>query len=274
LITGGSPLEGTVNASGCKNAAVALLPAALLIPGASHFQGMPRIGDVASVCALLRSAGVRFEDDCSGSGFGETLVVDATAAHPPQDLPSGLCRRLRASAYLLGALLARFGEADVPLPGGCEIGTRPLDLHMKGLRALGAEIDLSHGTVRARGARLRGAEVYMDITSVGATINTMLAAVTAHGATVIHNAAREPHVVDVAAFLNSCGARIYGAGTDVIRILGVRARYLRPACHAVVPDAIEAATYLIAGLATGGRVTVENVVPVHLAAVLAKLTEA
>ena len=269
LIAGGLHLDGEIKASGCKNAAVALLPAAVLVPGASRFQAMPAVSDVAVLCTLLQSIGVVCLKDSSGGG----LVVDSSAARP-RETAAPLCRQLRASMYILGALLGRFGEADVPLPGGCDIGNRPVDQHLKGLRALGAEVRVSHGAVRARARRLRGASVYMDVTSVGATVNTILAAATAEGMTVIHNAAKEPHVVDTASFLNSCGARIQGAGTDVIRIYGVDPGSLRPATHSVVPDAIEAATYLIAGVATGGRVTVENVIPVHLAAVTAKLMEA
>jgi len=269
MIDGGRPLRGTVKASGCKNAAVALLPAALLVPGVTRLENVPRISDIAVLQTLLESTGTAF----AASRSCDTLLVDATDARPAT-LHADLTRRMRASFYLLGALLGRFGEADVPLPGGCEIGSRPVDLHLKGLRALGAEIRVEHGLARARAARLRGTSLYMDVASVGATINTMLAAVSAEGTTSIHNAAREPHVVDLASFLNSCGARIHGAGTDVIRIEGTPCRSLRGASHSVVPDSIEAATYLIAACATGGRVTVEAIIPVHIAAVLAKLKEA
>lgn len=269
VIEGARPLHGSVRAAGCKNAAVALLPAALLVPGVTRFDNVPQISDIQALRELLVSVGAT----CARGRSGTALLVDTTGARPA-DLPVALCRKLRASFYLLGALIGRFGEADVPLPGGCDIGSRPVDLHLKGLRALGAEVRVEHGLVRARAAALKGASVYMDVASVGATINTMLAAVTAEGVTAINNAAREPHVVDLAGYLNSCGARIHGAGTNVIKITGVSPKALSGTGHSVVPDSIEAATYLIAGCATGGEVAVEGIIPVHLAAVLAKLKEA
>jgi len=182
-----------------------------------------------------------------------------------------LSKRLRASYYLLGALLGRFRQAEVPLPGGCDIGQRPIDQHIKGLRALGADVNIEHGTVRGRAERLEGTAVYLDVTSVGATINIMLAASLAEGTTVIENAAKESHVVDVANYLNSMGAGIVGAGTDVIKIKG--ADRLSGSTHAIIPDEIEAATYMIAAVATGGDVVVRNVIPKHVESITAKLRE-
>lgn len=265
-IRGGQRLEGTVRAGGRKNSAVAVLPAALLGGGAVRLENLPRIVDVAIMTRLLRNAGARVREDGPG-----TLCVDP-ADFGPKPMDSMWAGRLRASYYLLGVCLGRFGEADVPMPGGCDIGLRPIDQHIKGFTAMGAEIEIAHGRIRARAARLHGAHIYLDVTSVGATINLMLAAVRADGTTIIENAAKEPHVVDVASLLLAMGASIVGAGTDVIKVRGQRE--LRGCQHTIIPDEIEAATYMIAAAGTGGDVIVENVIPRHLEPVMAKLGEA
>lgn len=269
-IMGGEPLRGTVRAGGRKNSAVAVLPASLLCRGPSVIENLPRIDDVTVYSGLLAGLGARLEDSSSADD-GLAVAVD------PSGLRSvtadyDLAKRLRASYYLLGVLLARFGEAEVPFPGGCDIGQRPIDQHIKGLTALGAEIRIEHGIIQARARRLVGAPIYLDVTSVGATIQIMLAASLAEGTTVIENAAKEPHVVDVANFLNAAGGRVHGAGTDTIKIHGVPE--LRGVTHAIIPDEIEAATYMIAAAATRGDVTVANVIPKHLDPVTAKLHEA
>lgn len=266
LIRGGRPLRGRVRVAGRKNAAVAVIPAALLGHGPSVLENLPAIGDVRTYAELLQSLGAEVRMDAPGRW--RLAANGLTRARPPY----ALAKRMRASYYLLGALLARYGEAEVPLPGGCDIGFRPIDQHLKGLRALGATVTIEHGVVRVSASRLRGAEIYLDTVSVGATINLMLAASLAEGTTVIENAARESHVVDVANYLNAMGARVAGAGTDVIKIHGVPR--LTGAEHAIIPDEIEAATYMIAAAATGGEVLVENVIPKHLEPVSAKLREA
>lgn len=265
-IRGRQRLEGAVRVGGRKNSAVAVLPAALLADAPVRVDNLPRILDVAIMTRLLADAGATVRSDGPGAvwidpaGFGPHLV-DRTWAG-----------RLRASYYLLGVCLGRFGEADVPLPGGCDIGLRPIDQHIKGLTAMGAEVEIAHGRVRARATHLRGAHIYLDVTSVGATINLMLAAVRAEGTTVIENAAKEPHVTDVATLLQAMGGSIVGAGTDVIKIRG-RSR-LGGCEHMISPDEIEAATYMIAAAGTGGDVEVRNVIPRHLEPLIAKLCEA
>ena len=270
VVEGGSCLQGTVRISGRKNSAVAVIPATILCGGTSRLENIPRITDVEVYADLLRSTGAAAH--LTRNGCGWSIEVDASGADSTS-VPYGLAKKLRASYYLLGAMLGRFGEAEIPLPGGCDIGLRPIDQHIKGLEALGAEIVLEGGVVRARAARLTGATIYLDVVSVGATINIMLAAVMANGLTVIENAAKEPHVVDLANYLNACGARVQGAGTDVIRVRGVARAELHGATHAIIPDEIEAATFMIAVAATSGDVVVENVIPKHLAPVSAKLEE-
>jgi len=265
-IRGGRRLEGAVRAGGRKNSAVAVLPAALLADGPVRVDNLPRIVDVAIMTRLLISAGARLQGDGSGA-----LWIDASQ-FGPKPVDSVWAGRLRASYYLLGVCLGRFGEADVPMPGGCDIGVRPIDQHLKGLAAMGAEVEIAHGRVRARAPRLHGAHIYLDVTSVGATINLMLAAVRAEGTTIIENAAKEPHVVDVATLLLAMGASIVGAGTDVIKVRGRNG--LLGCQHSIIPDEIEAATYMIAAAGTGGDVTVENVIPRHLEPITAKLGEA
>lgn len=266
IINGGKRLEGSVSISGAKNSAVALIPAALLADGPVVIENLPHIQDVEIYCELLKEMGadVLFEDDW--------MEVDGR----PMQLklmPNGRIKKLRASYYLWGALLAKFGEAHVGLPGGCDLGPRPVDLHIKGFEALGARVENQNGvmTLRAQNGRLKGARIYLDLVSVGATINIMLAASKAEGVTIIENAAREPEIVDVATLLNNMGAKIKGAGTDIIRIEGVER--LRGCRHTIIPDRIEAGTYMIAAAATRGSVTLENVIPKHLESVTAKLRE-
>ena len=266
IINGGKPLAGTVTISGAKNSAVALIPAALLADGPVVIDNLPRIQDVDIYHELLREMGadVLFEEDWMEIDGREMKLML---------MPNGRIKKLRASYYLWGALLAKFGEAQVGLPGGCDLGPRPIDLHIKGFEAMGAQVENKNGvmTIRARDGKLRGARIYLDLVSVGATINIMLAAAKADGVTVIENAAREPEIVDVATLLNNMGANIKGAGTDLIRIQGVDR--LRGCRHTIIPDRIEAGTYMIAAAATNGNVMVENVIPKHLESVTAKLRE-
>jgi UDP-N-acetylglucosamine 1-carboxyvinyltransferase len=266
IINGGKPLAGTVTISGAKNSAVALIPAALLADGPVVIENLPRIQDVGIYHELLQEMGadVLFEEDWMEiDGRSMRLML----------MPNGRIKKLRASYYLWGALLAKFGEAQVGLPGGCDLGPRPVDLHIKGFEAMGAEVENKNGvmTIRAQNGRLQGARIYLDLVSVGATINIMLAAAKADGVTIIENAAREPEIVDVATLLNNMGANIKGAGTDMIRIKGVER--LRGCRHTIIPDRIEAGTYMIAAAATNGNVMVENVIPKHLESVTAKLRE-
>lgn len=266
LVNGGKrPLAGTVKVSGAKNAAVAIIPAAVLTATAVRIENLPAIKDIQILVDILKALGVRALWPEPG-----TLVLDASSLHSWQ-APYHLVRKLRASYYLLGALVGRFGRAEVPAPGGCDLGPRPIDQHIKGLAALGAQVEFEHGMIRVQAQELTGANIYLDIVSVGATINIMLAAVRARGRTVIENAAKEPEIVDVANFLNAIGARIRGAGTDVIRITGVDE--LGGATHSVIPDRIEAGTYMIAAAATQGDVLITDVIPKHLDPVIAKLKE-
>lgn len=264
-IRGGPRLTGTVRVAGRKNSAVAVIPAALLAEEPCLLENIPAIADVEVYLQILHALGARTR---RREGVLEVDGSRLTCLTPP----APLVKRMRASYYLLGVLLARYGEAEVPLPGGCDIGQRPIDQHLKGFAALGAEVAIEHGLVRVKARRLVGAAVYLDVVSVGATVNIMLAATRAEGVTVIENAAREPHVVDVANFLNAMGVRVVGAGTDVIKVHG--ADRLRGASHAIIADDIEAATFMMAAAATGGDVTLENVIPKHLDPVTAKLREA
>ena len=267
-IRGGNPLHGTIEISGAKNAAVAILPAALLVDGVCRIENVPQISDVTLILQILRELGadVRLVN-------ATTVEVDCSHIRNRQ-VPYELGRKIRASYYLLGALLGRFGWAEVPLPGGCDLGGRPIDQHIKGFVAMGAEVEVRGGLVYAQvpqGGRLRGGNVYLDIVSVGATMNIMLAAALAEGMTVIENAAKEPHIVDLANFLNSMGANIMGAGTDVIKVRGVGR--LRGGCYSIIPDQIEAGTYMAAVAAAGGEVLIQNVIPKHLDCISAKLIE-
>jgi UDP-N-acetylglucosamine 1-carboxyvinyltransferase len=266
VITGNRrPLEGTVKISGAKNAAVAILPAALLTPAPVRIENLPKIQDIQILVETLEKLGARASWESP-----TTLLIDASTLHsfaPPYEL----VKKLRASYYLIGALLGRFGQADVPVPGGCDLGPRPIDQHVKGFAALGASVETEHGLIRVKAHELTGTTIYLDIVSVGATINIMLASVRARGKTVIENAAKEPEIVDVANFLNAMGANIRGAGTDIIKITGVDE--LGPVNHCVIPDRIEAGTYMIAAAATGGNVLISDVIPKHLDSLTAKLRE-
>ncbi len=268
MIHGGRPLYGRIEISGAKNAAVGILPAALMVDGVCRIENIPQISDVDLILNMLQSLGANIRT------FNRT-TMDVDCSHiVNKKIPYEGGRKIRASYYFIGALLGRYGWAEVPLPGGCDLGGRPIDLHIKGLTALGAEVDTRNGYVFAKvpeGGRLRGAQIYLDIASVGATINIMLAAALAEGLTVIENAAKEPHIVDVANFLNSMGADITGAGTDVIKIRGVKK--LRGGEYSIIPDQIEAGTYMAAVAAAGGEVRVCNVIPKHLECITAKLME-
>jgi len=266
-IKGGQRLEGTVTISGAKNAAVAIIPAAVLAGETCVLENLPHIQDVQSLKEILEELGVSVDYT-----DGDCMRIDSRTLTNTKALSEAVSS-MRASYYLLGALLGRFHEVELALPGGCVIGARPIDQHLKGMRALGAEVELDceHNIVRARADRLIGAEIYFDVVSVGATINVMLAACMAEGQTVLSNVAKEPHVVDVANFLNMMGASVKGAGTDMIRISG------RPRLHgcgyAIIPDQIETGTFMIATAATQGDVIIKNVIPTHMEAISAKLME-
>jgi len=266
LITGGRRLAGEVRISGAKNAALPILAATLLTPDPVVLSNVPHLRDVSTTIALLSRMGVRLAMDDAGRIRADACEVTNHAA------PYELVKTMRASILVLGPLVARFGEADVSLPGGCAIGARPVNLHIEGLRAMGAEIAVENGYVRARAGRLRGARLIMELVSVTGTENLMMAAALAEGETLIENAAREPEVVDLANFLNTMGADIQGAGTDTIRILGVER--LGGAEYRIMPDRIETGTYLVAAAITGGRVRVLDTCPAYLDSVLKKLREA
>ena len=265
MIRGGRELFGEVTVSGAKNAAVAIIPAALLVDGVCRIENIPQISDVTLFFSILEELGAKVR-----VLNRHAIEIDCHAIHSTR--PSyDLARRIRASYYLLGALLGRFGQATVAMPGGCNFGVRPIDQHIKGFRALGASVRIEHGHIIAEADRLVGNHIYLDVVSVGATINVMMAAVMAEGQTILENAAKEPHVVDLANFLNSMGANIKGAGTDVIRIRGVQK--LHGTNYAIIPDQIEAGTFMFAAAATCGDVTVKNVIPKHLESISAKLIE-
>lgn len=266
VINGGIPLKGDVNINGAKNAAVAILPAAVLASeGKCVIDNIPDIEDVHCLERILKSLGCGVKK--TDSNILEIDSTDITSC----DACTDDVRRMRASYYFIGALLARFKKARVELPGGCPIGVRPIDQHIKGFEALGAEVTIEHGAVNVRADKLVGANVFFDVVSVGATINVMIAATMAEGLTVLENVAKEPHVVDVANFLNTMGANIKGAGTDVIRITGVKK--LKGCNYSVIPDQIEAGTFMIAAVATKGDVTIHNIIPKHLESITAKLSE-
>jgi UDP-N-acetylglucosamine 1-carboxyvinyltransferase len=266
VINGQRPLHGEVCISGAKNAAVAVIPAALLIDGSSRIESIPNISDVNIINEILIKLGAKVEKiDDNTINIDSTYIDSHIASYD-------LINSMRASYYLLGALLGRFKKAEVAFPGGCDFGLRPIDQHIKGFEALGAKVEIEHGIIRAYADRLVGCQIYLDVVSVGATINLMLAAVKAEGTTIIENAAKEPHVVDVANFLNAAGANIKGAGTDVIKIKGVD--FLKGgASHTIIPDQIEAGTFMIAAAATRGDVTIKNVIPKHMESLSAKLVE-
>lgn len=265
VITGGNKLNGEVEISGAKNAAVAIIPAAILSNGVCRIENVPNIDDVSLMARILTEMGAKIK-----MVNKTTLEIDSTHIVSPV-ASYELVRHMRASCYLLGALVGRFLKAVVSLPGGCDFGVRPIDQHLKGLMALGASYKVEGGMVNVKADKLVGSNVYLDVVSVGATVNIMLAAVKAEGVTVIENAAKEPHIVDLANFLNSMGADIRGAGTDVIKIHGVSE--LKGTTYTIIPDQIEAGTYMIAAAATGGNVLVKNVIPKHLESITAKLEE-
>lgn len=264
MIAGGRPLRGTVQISGAKNSAIALIPAAILSETAVTLDNLPTLSDVVIYSELLEELGatVRWS--------GDQMVIDPSRL-VSRPMPNGNVKKLRASYYLMGALLGRFGEAVIGLPGGCNFEPRPIDQHIKGFEALGAEVTTENGALHIRAKQLRGAKIYLDVVSVGATINIMLAASRAKGVTIIENAAKEPEIIDVATLLNAMGAKIKGAGTETIRIEGVDG--MQGCRHSIIPDRIQAGTYMIAAAATRGDVIVDNVIPKHLEALTAKLQE-
>lgn len=265
LVKGGNKLFGSVEITGAKNAAVAILPAAILASdGVCVIDNIPDIEDVQCMEKIMRSLG------CEIQRNKNEFVIDSKSIYSTDAMIEEV-KNMRASYYLIGALLGRFKKARVALPGGCHIGVRPIDQHIKGFEALGATVEINHGSVSIQAEKLVGTNIFFDVVSVGATINVMIAAAVAEGTTVLENVAREPHVVDVANFLNTMGANIKGAGTDVIIIKGVPS--LTGCTYSVIPDQIEAATFMIAAAACGGEVTIKNVIPKHLESITAKLVE-
>jgi UDP-N-acetylglucosamine 1-carboxyvinyltransferase len=268
IVEGGKPLCGEVEISGAKNAAVAIIPAALLVNGICRIENVPQISDVSLCMSILEQlgAGVRMINR-------HTVELDCRHIHSTRT-PYEMARRIRASSYFIGALLGRFGQAEVAMPGGCNFGgVRPIDQHVKGFTALGAQVTVEGGFIRAvaQNGRLHNANIYLDVVSVGATMNIMMSAVLAEGNTIIENAAKEPHVVDLANFLNSMGANVRGAGTDTIKIRGVEC--LSGGSYAIIPDQIEAGTYMAAAAAAGGQILVKNIIPKHMDCITAKLQE-
>ncbi len=265
IIKGGSPLVGEVEIGGAKNAALAILSAAIMTDETVTIDNLPDVNDINVLLEAISGIGAcvqridRHTVRINGSGVGDFSIE------------YDYIKKIRASYYLLGALLGKYHKAEVALPGGCNIGSRPIDQHLKGFRALGAEVDIEYGKIVAEAERLKGTHLYFDVVSVGATINVMMAAAMAEGTTILENVAKEPHVVDVANFLNSMGANIRGAGTDVIKIKGVEK--LHKTEYSIIPDQIEAGTFMFAAAATKGDVTVMNVIPKHLEATIAKLVE-
>ncbi len=268
IVQGGKPLFGEVEISGAKNAAVAIIPAALLVDGVCRIENIPQISDVTLCLKILEDLGAGIR-----SINRHTVEIDSSHIRSTRT-NYDLARKIRASYYLIGSLLGRFGEAAVAMPGGCNFGgVRPIDQHVKGFTALGAKVSVEGGFINStvEGGRLKGTNIYLDVVSVGATMNIMMAAVMAEGNTVIENAAKEPHIVDLANFLNSMGANIRGAGTDTIKIRGVEK--LTGGSYAIIPDQIEAGTYMAAVAATGGQVLVKNIIPKHMDCITAKLQE-
>jgi len=266
-ISGGTPLNGTVVIGGAKNAAVAILPATLLVPGKCRIENVPEISDVEDLLNILRSMGAKVE-------YVEPGTVEIDCADVEYCEPNAeLVRKIRASYYLMGAQMSRYGKAHVALPGGCSFASRPIDQHIKGFSALGADVTETEEYVDIQPGEegLRGQRISLDVVSVGATINIMLAATLLPGQTVIENAAKEPHIVDLANFLNTMGARITGAGTDTVKVRGVK--QLHGGTYTIIPDQIEAGTYMAAAAATGGNVLVQNVIPKHMERISSKLQE-
>lgn len=265
VITGPSRLSGEVSISGAKNSVLAILSGTLLVNGVCRIENIPDISDVDVIIDIIKSLGAKVSRPDSHSVLVDSTVITSTA--PDYEL----VRRIRGSYYLIGSLLSRFHKAEIAMPGGCNFGTRPIDQHIKGFKALGASIDDSRGVIKAEASHLSGANVYLDKVSVGATINIMLASCLADGVTVIENAAREPHIVDMANFLNAMGANIRGAGTNTVKIKGVKE--MRGGSYQIIPDQIEAGTFMIAAAATGGDVLIKNVIPKHMESLTAKLIE-
>ena len=266
VITGGTPLKGEVTISGAKNAAVAIIPATLLINGICTINNLPNISDVKIYCEILETLGAKITWNNENEITIDTRNITTTEA------PLELTSKFRASYYMIGALLSRKGSATVGMPGGCNLGARPIDQHIKGFEALGATVETGQGKIVAKAHKLKGNSIYMDITSVGATINVMLAAVLAEGTTIIDNAAKEPHIVDVANFLNTMGADIRGAGTDTIKVIGKNELHGN-ATYSVVPDQIEAGTFMVAAVASKGDILLKNCITKHLEAITAKILE-
>ncbi len=266
IINGGTPLKGSVTIGGAKNAAVAIIPAAILSDGICRIENVPQISDVTNCLRILYEMGASVK-----TIDAHTVEIDSRTIRT-HVVPHEMAKRMRASYYLLGALLGKFNTASVAMPGGCDLGPRPIDQHLKGFEALGAGISLQEGMITVTADRLLGSSIYLDVVSVGATINIMIAAAKARGLTIIENAAKEPHIVDLANFLNSMGADIRGAGTDVIKIRGVDS--LRGTTYSIIPDQIEAGTFMVAAAATGGDVLIQNVIPKHLESISNKLIEA
>ena len=267
IINGGKPLYGEIEISGAKNAAVAIIPAALMVDGPCRIENVPQISDVTMLLNILKEMGADIR-----TVNKNTMDIDCSNIKTP-DATFDMMRKIRASYYLIGAMLGRFGKARVAMPGGCNFGgVRPIDQHIKGFEAMGAEVELKNGLVCCEtGGKLHGAQIYLDVVSVGATINIMLGAALAEGLTVIENAAREPHIVDLANFLNSMGADIRGAGTNVIKVRGVKS--LRGGTYSIIPDQIEAGTYMAAVAGAGGDVVIKNVIPKHMDCISGKLRE-
>ena len=267
VIHGGKPLYGEVEVSGAKNAAVAIIPAALMVNGVCRLENIPQISDADMLMTILEHLGAKIR-----LVNRNTVDIDCTDVRYT-DAPYDLMRKIRASYYLIGAMLGRFGAAKTTMPGGCNFGVRPIDQHIKGMTALGADVDVSGGFVYAKAidGKLHGTRIYLDKVSVGATMNIILAASMARGRTIIENAAKEPHIVDLANFLNSMGADVRGAGTDSVKVNGTDA--LHGGSYTIIPDQIEAGTYMVACAAAGGEVRVKNVIPRHLESISAKLRE-
>ena len=266
VINGGNRLEGTVVVKGSKNSILPILAASILsTEGRSTIYDVPHLSDVENLMEIIQHLGVRIEKE------KDHIIIDANWMNR-SDATLDCVSELRASLFLLGPILARFGYCEISQPGGCAIGIRPIDLHLKGLEAMGVQFEQSHGVIKGRTERLKGARIYLDFPSVGATENLMMAASLAEGQTILENVAEEPEIVDLANFLNNMGARITGAGTNVIKVTGVKS--LKGTVHTVIPDRIEAGTYMIAVAAAGGNVLVENVIADHLKPVIAKLKEA
>ena len=266
IVNGPCRLEGEVTVSGAKNAAVAIIPATLLVNGKCHLENVPNISDIRAFITILESLGSKVEYISENE-----LIIDNTSIHTTT-APYDLTSKFRASYYLLGSLLSRFGNAQISLPGGCNIGARPIDQHIKAFECLGADVEVKRGNVYATAKKMTAGSIFFDVVTVGGTINAILAATLADGVTTIENCAKEPHIVDVANFLNSVGANIKGAGTDVIKVTGVKSLQ-QTSSYAIIPDQIEAGTFMVAAAATRGDILIKNCIPKHMEPITAKLVE-